>query len=118
MKKLRKQVRTTFCNEKVGRYRNWKGGVKRKGTRLWEKVNVTKILYLARVNVTEPNGVLNIGFLYHLSFPITSSSLAFYTTIASNSYIPPTFPLENVFLYLYIYTCHNMVSHGSVHVVL
>ena len=28
-------------------------------------------------------------------------SLPFYTTIASNSYIPPTFSLENVFLYLF-----------------
>ena len=32
------------------------------GTRFWEKINDTKILYIARVNVTEPNEVLNIGF--------------------------------------------------------
>ena len=33
------------------------GGVKRKGTRFWEKKNETKILYLARVNVTKFIGV-------------------------------------------------------------
>ena len=31
----------------------------------------TKILYLARVNVTEPKEVLNIGFLSHFPFPKT-----------------------------------------------
>ena len=57
------------------------------------------ILYLARVNATEPKEVLNIGFLIFL-FP-NPCSLPFYTTIAFNSYIPPTFSLENVFLYLF-----------------
>ena len=55
-------------------YRNWrKSGVKRKGTRFWEKENETKFLYLARVNVTEPKEVLNINFkfLYHILFPKT-----------------------------------------------
>ena len=41
---------TTFSNEKVGALDvgvGGKGGVKRKGTRFWEKENETKILYLA-----------------------------------------------------------------------
>ena len=42
-----------------------------KATRLWGKKNETKILYLARVNVTEPKEVLNTGFTSHFSFPKT-----------------------------------------------
>ena len=33
-----------------------------------KKGNETKILYLARVNVTEPKEVLNIGLLSHYPF--------------------------------------------------
>ena len=38
-----------------------------------------------------------------VSFTLFSKSCSppFYTTFASNSYIPPTFSLENVFLYLF-----------------
>ena len=39
-----------------------KGGLKRKGSRFWEKKNETKILYLARANALEPKEVQNIGF--------------------------------------------------------
>ena len=55
-----------------------------------------KILYLAHVNVTEPKEVLNIGFLSLFFFP-KPCSLPFYTTFASNSYIPSNFSLENFF---------------------
>ena len=70
---------------------------KKEGNKVLGKTNQTKILYLAYVNVTEPKEVLNIGFLYHFSFPKTLSlSLHHF-----NSYILPTFLFENVFLYLY-----------------
>ena len=46
-------------------------GVKRKGTRFWEKENDTKILYLAFLLVLLHLHVLNIGFLYHFPFPKT-----------------------------------------------
>ena len=50
-------------------YKNWGNGrVKRKGTRFGEKGNETKILYLARVNVTEAKKVLKIGILSHYPF--------------------------------------------------
>ena len=42
----------------------YKGG----GQGFEKRVNETKILYLARVNVTEPKEVLNIGFLSYLPF--------------------------------------------------
>ena len=45
------QVKKTFSNEKVGWGQRW---CKK------EKENETKILYLARVNVTEPKELLNI----------------------------------------------------------
>ena len=38
------------------------------GEQGFEKRVMTKILYLARVNVTEPKEVLNIGFLSHFTF--------------------------------------------------
>ena len=41
---------------------------KMKGTRFWEKINDTKILYLALHLVQLHLHVLNIGFSYHLSF--------------------------------------------------
>ena len=77
-----------------------KGGVKRKGTRFWEKINDTKILYLALhlvlLHVSAKYRIFSIIYL----FP-KPCTLPFYTTLASNSYIPPTFSLENVFLYLF-----------------
>ena len=66
----------------------WDGG--------WNTALGTTILYIAHVNVAEPKEVLNIGFLSHFLFQ-QPCSLPFYTTIASNSYIPPTVSLENVF---------------------
>ena len=66
------------------------------GKRFWKKKSETKILYSAHVNVTEPNEVLNIGFFYsQYLVPFR------FTTFASSFYIPPTFSLENVFIYLY-----------------
>ena len=53
------------------------------------KDSETKILYLANVNVMEPKEVQNIEFVSHYPFPKICSPL-FYTTYASNSYIPPT----------------------------
>ena len=49
-----------------------------------------------------------------VSFTLFSKpcSPPFYTTIASNSYIPPTFSLENVFLYLYKYRQYPAKSNS------
>ena len=45
-------------------YRNWRQWwCKKEGNKVLKKGNETKILYLARVDVTEPKEVLNIGFL-------------------------------------------------------
>ena len=74
--------------------------ISRKDEVLGKKKNETKILYLALLLVLLHLHVLNIGFLSHFSFFPKPCSLPFYTTLASNSYIPPTFSLENVFLYL------------------
>ena len=55
--------------------------------------------------------VLNIGFLSHISFPKTLIS-SFLHHFASNSYIPPTFSLENVFLYL-LHTSIQLVKPSN-----
>ena len=60
-----------------------KGGGKRKGTRFWEMKNETKILYLARVYVTEPKEVLIIGFLSHVEVCVLNAG----TCILSCMYI-------------------------------
>ena len=46
------------------------GGVKRKVTRFWGKKNETKILYLIRVNVTEPKEVLNLNLRQQVQYRI------------------------------------------------
>ena len=72
------------------------GGAKRKGTSFWERKNETTILYLALP--------LHLQVLkYRIFLFLKPSSLPFYTTIASNSYIPPIFLLENCFLYLFFF---------------
>ena len=56
---------------------------KKKGTRYWEKKNETKILYLERVNVTEPKEALNIGLLYRVEVCVLNAG----TCILSCMYI-------------------------------
>ena len=81
-------------------YRKWRQNwCKITGNKVLGKKNETKILCLAHVNVTVPKEVLDLGFLSHFSFPKTLFP-SFVHHFASNSYTPPTFSLENVFLYL------------------
>ena len=74
-----------------------KGDVKRKGTRFWGKKNDIFSTSFVQLHLH----VLNIGFCLIFLFP-KPCFLPFY---ASNSYIPPTFLLENVF----IIECHNNI---------
>ena len=89
-------------------YRNWRqSGVKWKGTRFWGKENEIKILYLARVNVTEPKEVLNIGFCLIFLFP-KPCSLPFYNTlppIHTNFLVRECFSLlvSSIFYYHFFY---------------
>ena len=81
-----------------------KSGVKRKGTRLLEKKNETKILYFGSVILH----ALNIGYLSHFYFPkaLFPSFLHHFCLC-----IPPTFSLENVFLYLLTFWVAVVVSY-------
>ena len=66
---------------------------------------------LVTVNVTEPKEVLNIRFLSHFPF-LKTLFPSFFTTFASNSYIPPS-------LKMFFFTCvyknalFNNVKEGS-----
>ena len=51
--------------------------------------------------------VLNIGLLSHYTLFSKPCSFSIYTTIASNSYIPPTFSSENVFFTCFLYFFYN-----------
>ena len=53
--------------------------------------NETKIFNTCKCDLTKRSAKYSI---------FQPGSLPFYTTIASNSYIPPTFSLENVFHYM------------------
>ena len=69
---------------------------KKKGNRVLCKKNEAKILYLALLLVLSHLQ----DFLLLFIFPKPCSP-PFYTTFATNSYISPTFSLENVFLYFF-----------------
>ena len=71
-----------------------------KGTRFWEKKNETKILYLALLLVLLHLHVQD--FCLHFSFPKTLFP-SFLHHFYPQFLFPPTFSLENVFRYLYIY---------------
>ena len=72
--------------------------------RMEEKKNETKILYLARVNVTEPKEVLNIGLLSHFSFPKTLFP-SFLHHLCLQFLYPTNFLVRECFSLL-VYICH------------
>ena len=90
------KVKRSLMRTLVG-YRNWRQRwSKRRGTRFEKRVMRQKFYFLVLLHLH----VLNIGFLSHYPF-LKPCSPPFYSTFASNSYIPPTFSSENFFLYLF-----------------